>query len=117
MRPKRSLTALAALGASALLAAPAFAATTASPGQLVGQPQKYDGQEVTVTGWVQIRGNAGWLQLCDDANSCLYMRPTADYEGTPLRSKVNQRLTFAGKFHALGVVNHTDVQNVLDVDG
>lgn len=117
MRSKRTLTALAALGASALLAAPALASTAASPGQLVGQPHRFDGQEVTVTGWVQVRGNVGWLQLCDDANSCVYLRPTDDYHGAPLRSLVNQRLTFAGTFHSLGVVNHTDVQDVLDVHG
>jgi hypothetical protein len=117
MRSKPGSIALGALAGLALTTAAAFAVTPASPGQLVGQPQKYDGQEVSVTGWVSIRGNVGWLQLCDSANSCIYLRPSDDYQGPPLRAKEGQRLTFVGRFHSLGVVNHTDVQNVLEVQG
>ncbi len=109
----------AAFGAAVALsmAAPALAVSPASPGDLVGQAQKYDGQEVSVTGWVSIRGSAGWLQLCDKGTSCVYLQRSDDYQGRPLRALEGQRLTFTGRFHALATVNHTDVQDVLDVQG
>lgn len=110
-------TTLGALAGVALLGTTALAVTPASPGQLVGNPQQYAGQEVSVTGWVSIRGNVGWVQLCDKAMSCIYLKDSRDYQGRPLRSLEGQRLTFVGRFQPLATVNHTDVQNVLVVQG
>ena len=106
----------ATLAALALSAGVASAVTPVSPGQLVGRPNEFDGQVVSVTGWVQFRGG-GWAQLCDNGQACIYLRRSDDYHGGPLSDLENQRVTFSGVFHAHGVINSTNVVDVLDVQG
>lgn len=116
MRTKLISAAVAAAGALAFAAGNAMAVTAVSPGQLVGRPNEFDGQTVSVTGWVQFRGG-GWAQLCDNGTACIYLRRSDDYHGRPLSELENQRLTFSGVFHASGVINSTNVVDVLDVQG
>lgn len=116
MRIKLAASVLAA-GLALSAAAAALAATPVSPGQLAGNPQGYDGMEVSLTAWVRVRGEIGWLQLCDAANTCLYVQRDAGYTGRNLRDQQDQRITIAGRFHAHAVVNNTDVRNVIELHG
>ncbi|HZO94925.1 MAG TPA: hypothetical protein VFB22_14370 [Candidatus Baltobacteraceae bacterium] len=97
---------------SAALTATALAAPVqpVSIGQLVGNPNGWDGQNVSVTGTVMIRGDALWLQLCDGAMSCIYLD-----NAESARAKAGQTLTFYGKFLAHDTVRYTPINNVLVV--
>ena len=115
MRANAILTTLGALAAMSALtvsapAAPAGPVQPVSIGQLVGNPTGWDGQSVSVTGTVMIRGEANWLQLCDDAMSCIYLD-----NAESARAKAGQKLTFYGKFLAHDVVRYTPIRNVLVV--
>ncbi len=106
------MTTLGTLAATAALTASALAAPVqpVSIGQLVGNPTGWDGQSVSVTGTVMIRGEANWLQLCDDAMTCIYLD-----NAESARAKTGQKLTFFGKFLAHDVVRYTPIRNVLVV--
>jgi len=106
------MSALGTLAATAALSASAIAApvTPVSIGQLVGNPNGWDGQSVSVTGTVMVRGDALWLQLCDDAMTCIYLD-----NAESSRAKAGQKLTFYGKFLAHDTLRYTPVKNVLVV--
>jgi hypothetical protein len=110
MRPNRFLAALSALALAAALTASASAALSASIGQLTAHPGQFDGENVSVTGYLKIRGEVGWLQLCDEATTCIYLD-----NAEPLRAKVDQRVTLEGRFLAHATLRFTPVNNVLVV--
>ncbi len=112
MRANGIITTLGTLAATAALTVSALAApvTAVSIGRLVGNPTGWDGQNVSVTGTVMIRGDANWLQLCDDAMTCIYLD-----NAESARAKTGQKLTFYGKFLAHDVVRYTPISNVLVV--
>jgi hypothetical protein len=110
MRPNRLLATLSALAAAAALTASASAALNVSIGQITAHPGQFDGENVSVTGYVKIRGEVGWLQLCDEATTCIYLD-----NAEPLRAKVDQRVTLEGHFLAHATLRFTPVNNVLVV--
>jgi len=113
MQTNGLLPALAALAATAALATPAAAQVPipASIGQIVSRPMEYDGKHISVTGTVMVRGEALWLQLCDEAMTCIYL----DHADN-LRSSAGTRMTLSGNFLAHATLRFTPVNNVLVAD-
>lgn len=115
MHHKALSTTLAAFAAAALLGSTALAITNVSVGQLSGRSQEFDGEHVSVTGTVQIRGEGNFAQLCDEAETCIYLDRGVKYDGADFATLTGTRITLNGRFHAAGIVKNTRVQNVLEV--
>ncbi len=114
MQKNGILRSVAALAAAAALTAPVSAQVPipASIGQIVARPMEYDGKHLSVTGTVLVRGDALWLQLCDDAMTCIYLDHAEN-----LRKSAGQKMTLSGHFLAHAELRYTPVANVLVVEG
>jgi hypothetical protein len=110
---KALLSIVAAVAAVALPGVPASAQVPipASIGQIVARPAEYAGKHVSVTGTVLVRGEALWLQLCDEAMTCLYLD-----HADRVRDSAGQRMTLSGTFLAHATLRFTPVDNVLVLD-
>jgi len=114
MQTNGFLRGAAVVVAVASLSAPAAAQVPipASIGQIVARPMEDDGKHISVTGTVYVRGEALWLQLCDEAMTCIYLDHADD-----LRAKAGNKMTLAGHFLAHAELRYTPVNNVLVVEG